>query len=420
MPTLLELQTERKTLIEEGRKYVSKAEAENRNLNADERLAWDKIYNRSEELRSRIEVLEKQQAAEQYTEQPRSVNDLTIVRADTKEQIKIYDNPVLEYRNSEKYETAFRHYIRETKENPMDPEQRRNLQADVNSAGGYTVVPLKVANELIIAKDNLLWIRQLATKIVLDKAQSLGFPNLAADIEDADWTSELQTGTEDTEMAFSRRDLSPNPLAKRIRVSNKLIRISTFDIEGLVRRRMAVKFAVTEEKAFMTGSGVGRPLGIFVASANGIPSSRDVSAGNTTTALTFDGLINAKMSLKAQYRQSSALRWLFNRIAIKNAMLIKDANDHYIWEANIQNEGPDRILNVKVAESEYVPSTFTTGQYVGAIGDFKQYVIVESLEFTIQKLLELYAETNQTGFIGREELDGSPMIPDAFARVKLA
>jgi len=43
-----------------------------------------------------------------------------------------------------------------------------------------------------------------------------------------------------------------------------------------------------------------------------------------------------------------------------------------------------------------------------------------ALNISIQVLTELYAETNQTGFIGRYELDGMPVLEEAFARLKLA
>jgi len=38
----------------------------------------------------------------------------------------------------------------------------------------------------------------------------------------------------------------------------------------------------------------------------------------------------------------------------------------------------------------------------------------------VQVLTELYAETNQTGIIGRMEIDGMPGLSEAFCRVKLA
>jgi HK97 family phage major capsid protein len=81
---------------------------------------------------------------------------------------------------------------------------------------------------------------------------------------------------------------------------------------------------------------------------------------------------------------------------------------------------PDTILEVPYLMSEFAPSTFTTGLYVGIIGDLTWYYIADSLRMEIQRLDELYAATNQVGFIGRLECDGAPVLEEAFARVKLA
>jgi HK97 family phage major capsid protein len=81
---------------------------------------------------------------------------------------------------------------------------------------------------------------------------------------------------------------------------------------------------------------------------------------------------------------------------------------------------PDRILNLPVAMSENAPNTMTTGLYVGMLGDFSHYWIADALDMQVQRLTELYAETNQTGFIGRMESDGMPVLAEAFVRVKLA
>ncbi len=67
--------------------------------------------------------------------------------------------------------------------------------------------------------------------------------------------------------------------------------------------------------------------------------------------------------------------------------------------------------------SEYVPNTFTTGQYVGLLGDMSFYWIADAIELQIQRLVELYAEQNQTGFIGRLESDAMPVLEEAFSRI---
>ena len=182
--------------------------------------------------------------------------------------------------------------------------------------------------------------------------------------------------------------------------------------------RLAYKFGVTEEKAFMTGTGSNQPLGLFTSSADGISSARDVSTGNTTTAIQFDGLIEAKYSVKGGYWANA--KWLFHRDAMKNISKLKDGEGQYLWLPSVREDEPDRLLGQELLTSEFVPNTFTTGLFVGMYADFSKYWIADALSVVVQRLVELYAENNQDGFIGRLEVDGMPVLEEAFARVTLA
>jgi HK97 family phage major capsid protein len=212
--------------------------------------------------------------------------------------------------------------------------------------------------------------------------------------------------------------LNPSPLAKRIKVSQTLLRLATLSAEDIVMQRLGYKFAVSEEKAFLTGTGANQPLGVFTASTYGISTSRDVSTGNSTTAIAADNLFEVKYSLKGQYHSRAA--WMFHRDAVKQIAKLKDGNGQYLWVPSLQAGSPDRLLNMPVYMSEYAPNTFTTGLYVGILGDWSQYYIADTMDMTVQRLVELYAESNQVGFIGRMEVDGMPVLQEAFARVKLA
>ena len=296
--------------------------------------------------------------------------------------------------------------------------ERRDLQADVPQIGGYITAPQEMMGSLLKFVDDLVYIRQKAKKFQLPTAESLGVPTLENDPADADWTAELLTGNRDTTMSFGKRSLTPHPLAKRIKVSRTLLRKAVIGAEQLVNERLAYKFAITEEKAFLTGSGAGQPLGVFTASDNGIPTSQDVSTDNTGTAITADGLINAKYNLKAQYQNSPSCAWGFSRTAVRNIRKLKDGTGQYLWTPGLAGT-PSMILDTPYFQSEYVPSTFTSGLYVGIIGDWSFYWIVDALAMGLQRLDELYAETNQIGFIGRMEMDGMPVLAEAFTRVKL-
>lgn len=303
--------------------------------------------------------------------------------------------------------------------NSLAPAEQRALDATTDASGAYTVPDEQFVAQLLKDVDDMVIIRQLATKFQLTKAASMGIPTLEADPADADWTTELLTGNEDSTMAFGKREFTPSPFAKRIKISKTLINKSALPVEDIVRQRLAYKFAVTEEKAYMTGNGTGKPLGLFVASADGIPSTRDVSSENTSTAITFNGLINAKYSLKSQYLAKAD--WIFHSDALKMLAKIKSVEDgRYVWEQSVQVGQPDRLLGRPFYMSEYAPNTFTASLYVGILGDFSFYWIVDALDMQIQVLYELYAETNQIGYIARKEGDGMPVMPTAFARVKLA
>lgn len=298
--------------------------------------------------------------------------------------------------------------------------ERRDLQADVAAAGGNIVTPQQFNAGVLVAANNSTFIRKLAQKFTLGTASSLGVPGLSADVADADWSTEVAPVGNDTGMQFSKRSLTPTMLTKQIKVSQKLLTAGSPSADIFVSDRLGYKFGITQEKAFMTGTGTAQPLGLFTASANGIDTSRDIATGNTTTAIGADNLINVQMSVKGQYRRSPSAGWIFHRDAVKNIRLLKDSQNRYLFEASLQAGSPDMLLGSPIFESEYAPNTFTTGLYVGLYGDLSYFWICDQLDLTVQRLNEVYVATNQIGFIGRMSVDGQPVLAEAFARVKLA
>jgi HK97 family phage major capsid protein len=316
---------------------------------------------------------------------------------------------------NERATTTFREYLL-----TGQIRDRAALRMDDDSAGGYLVVPEQFIARLIQDLDRRVVIRQFATIIPVSNAESIGVPTLATDIADTVWTTELEVGTEDSSLSFGKRRLTPHPLAKYILVSKDLLRSAALSVESIVRERMAYKFGTVQETGFMTGSGANSPLGLFTASSAGISTSQDVSTGNTTTAVTADGLINAKYALETQWMNSGSLRWIFHRAIVKMIRKLKDGDGQYLWQPGLVADTTDTLLGIPVVQSEYAPSTATTGLYVGLVGDLSYYWIADNMAMDIQRLVELGALTNQDYFIGRMKLDGMPVLEKAFVRVTLA
>ena len=429
---LIEMRQKRATLITNARALLDRAEGEKRDLTQEEQNNWDGMMKEANQLKGTIDREERMM--EQEVDLGQSVTAATRPELDGRngggERIEFRsrsmrnaDQEDPEWRTNPEwrrilrtgassYRAGFRQFLRGL---PISAEMRA-LQADLDTQGGYLMAPIQMVDRIIQAVDDAVFIRRLASVFAVPNADSLGVPTLDSDPADADWTSELATGGEDGSMSFGKRELKPHPLAKRIKLSRKLI-MKVPNAEDLTVTRLGYKFGITQEKGFLTGNGSGQPLGVFTASPNGISTGRDVSSGNTTTSMAGDGLINAKYALKAQYWPRA--QWLFHRDGVAQVAKLKDTTNQYLWQPGLQAGQPDRLLNFPVNMSEYAPNTFTTGLYTGILGDFSNYWIADSMAMEVQRLLELYAENNQIGLIGRLDTDGAPVLEEAFVRVKL-
>lgn len=426
--TLQELMAKRAGIISQARAIVDAADAEKRDLTEEEKTNFDRAFADAEKLREEIERRQKLEQAER--DLSRSVAE-PMQRAmspgmetgsaravELRRQFPMQSEEWIqsEMRREAMFSRVFPAFL-SGDYRMLGPEESRALQQDLQASGGYLVPPMQFVRDMIKAVDNMVFIRQWATKNDVTSAESLGVASLDNDPADPSWVAELNFGSEDSTMSFGRRELHPHPLAKYIKVSKKLVR-TVPSVETLVRDRLAYKFAVTEESAFMTGSGANQPLGVFTASANGISTARDVSTGNETTSIKFDGLYEAKYTLKQQYWPRA--RWVFHRDAVKQIAKLKDGEGRYIWSESQRIGEPDRLLGLPVYMSEYAPNTFTTGLYVGILGDFSYYWIADALTMEIEVLRELYAATNQVAIVARKETDGMPVLAEAFVRVTLA
>jgi len=409
------LRADRAKIVSDQRALLDKAEAEKRAMSADENTNYENMDTEVDRLTREIDREEK--LATREASMRETVDTFKPAPAGGTEA------RTAEYRGHKielsKREGANEKALRMLLTGVSVPEIRA-LQADADIYGGFLVAPTQFVLRLIQAVDNLVFIRNMATVFPVTKSESLGAPSLDNDPADPTWTGEISSASEDSTLSFGKRELTPHPLSKLLKVSEKLLRVSAMDVESLVIERLAYKFAVVEEYAYLLGSGSNQPVGVFTAASAGvgISTGRDVSTGNTATAITFDGLMEALYSLKSQYHPKAT--WIFHRNGIKKARKLKDGDGQYIWNPDVKGGQPDMILGRPYKMSEYVPDTWTASQYVGIIGDFSHYWIADALDMRVQRLNELYAATNQVGFIGRRESDGMPVLEEAFARVKLS
>lgn len=390
-----EMLQKRAALITEARALVDLAETEKRDMTAEEREQYDRIFAEARDLGDKIKREQALREEERVLES---------AKADS-----VKDSP------EERKLKAFRSWLA-----TGDLREYRALANDSDAAGGYLHAAEQFVAQLIKGLDNAVFVRKYATILPLITSDTLGAVVLKDDLSDPTWTTEIAAVDEDTTMDFGHRSLTPNQLSKLIKVSMKLLRTSALPVEALVSDRLGYKFAVAQENNFLNGTGSGQPMGVFTAATagNGITTGRDIVGSNTTTTIKADSIIDTKFSLKAPYRVGA--RWLMHRDAVKMISKLKDGDGQYLWRTGLVVGEPDTLAGLPIDESEYAPNTFTAGEYVGILANWQYYWIAELQGVEIQRLNELYAANSQIGFIGRMYADAMPVLEEAFARVTLA
>lgn len=287
-----------------------------------------------------------------------------------------------------------------------------------NPGGGYTIAPEEFVNELIkeVEKEAILYNR--VRKVPVSGAGSLGIPTEATDASDAGWTNEIPENeiSVDSSWSFGKRELAPTDLTKQIVFTKKLLASSALPIDTLTRQKVSQKLVEAFESGIISGTGSSQPLGVFTASANGINTDRDVET-ETAGKITADDLIEVKMKLRPAYRRKAV--WVMNTAVLKEVMKLKDDEGRYLWLESTRAGEPSTLLGLPVIESEFAPDSVEGGEYALILGDFSYYWFAYWKGIDIQVLVEKYAGKNQIGILGHTLADGQPVLPAAFARLKI-
>lgn len=396
--------------------------------------------------------MDKKQRRAQLVAEMRELNDKALAekRAFTEEEQKLYSEKEKEMRElsaqiaAEEREAMLAGFTSELPTPTAENEQRgapacgeieefrkflmgekrttMSVGSSASPGGGYAIAPQEFVKELIEAVEKETQLYSIVDKIPVSGAGSLGLPYEATDASDASWTAEIPDSeiTADSAWAFGKRELKPNDLTKLVLISKKLIAASALPIEELAKRKLAQKLIAAFEAGILTGDGDGKPLGVFVASNNGVPTGRDVTSTPTdaTHVISSDDLIAMKMKLRPGYRKNA--QWVMNTAFVQQVMLLKDKNDQYLWRPGLRDGDPDKLLGIPVIESEYAPTTMTANSYIAVLGDFKKYYKFAYWKgIEIQVLVEKYAGKNQIGYLAHTLADGMPTLGEAFARLKV-
>lgn len=416
---ILKKKEERAKLVSQAREILDLAEKENRALTSEEEVRQDALFNDADKLTSEIDRLERMEKVEiEARAKSQAVAETAAIESRGESTI----TPELRAGAQRVFKRFLADGPRGLSQEDVDVMKRYNIavenrtMAAFNAGQSEMLTPQEFSTKLIEDVTKKVAVRRLAQSITLTTLAGFHAPTLAEDTEESDATGELTAPSSASDIEFGSRELRPHQFTKKILLPIALLQSSPFDIEGLAVKQLGSKRARKEESMFCNGSGTGEALGLFTASNFGIPTSRDTVCGDSSD-FTWDGMIDVIAALREEYQVGA--KFLLARNAWARLRKLKDGEGRYVWQPSVLSGQPNTILDYPYEFSDYVPSTYTTGKYVGIFGNFDWYWIVDFAFNYLQRLDELYAETNQVALINRFWTDGAPVQPAAFVRMKL-
>ncbi len=402
MNKILNLREKRNTLWEQTKNFLEDHRGENGLVDAASTEQYNKMTADVMALSDEIKRLEDQLEIDAQL----SAATSTPVQMAPSAQKKDMGKPTA----TAEYNKAFWANMR----GDVSLEVRNALSIGTDANGGYTV-PDEFHRQLVKSLEENNVFRGLA-KVITTNSGTRTIP-IAADNGRASWVEEGNAIAE-SDMTFSVQTLSAYKLACLVKVSNELLNDSAFDIGAHIAERFGVRFGNAEEDAFINGRGVSADPTTTPSEPTGILTT--LSTPSLTTAdsgtITFDDVYKLYYALKSPYRKKA--KFLCNETALLKLMLLKDGNGQYIWKPGIEIGKPDTVLGHEIVTSTYMPSlegntTNDAGKKVLLFGDFSYYWIADRTNRTMKRLNELYAVTDQVGFIGTQRVDGKLILPEA-------
>ena len=391
MNQILTMREKRANLWDAAKKYRDAHIGEDGTMSAEDAATYDRMVEDVDRMKTEVERLERQQAIDAELNQP-------IAKPLTGKPLQ----PGMDEktgRATDSYRNAFWKAMRNK---TVRPEVYNALEVGTDSEGGY-LVPDEYEHTLIEALEEKNIFRRLAHVI----HTSSGERKIPVSVSKgtAAWIDE-EAAYPESDDSFGQVSISAFKLATMIKISEELLNDSVFNMPAYISKEFARRIGAAEEEAFFTGNGTGKPLGILAATGG---AQTGLTAASST-AVTFDEIIDLYYSLRAPYRQDAV--FIMNDATIKALRKLKNGSGDYIWQPSVTLGAPERVLNRPVYTSQYMPM-LAAGAKTILFGDLSYYWVADREGRQFKRLNELYAATGQVGFLASERVDGKLILGEA-------
>ena len=345
----------------------------------------DALISREEELRSMDEKFVKEQEAAEAEKRAQKDGEKTLSV-------------------DERRGLAFNAFLRNGLTN-LTPEERQALNemraqgVGVNDHGGYTV-PKEMQARIVEQMKAYGGIASVAQILTTSDGRTIEWITADGTTEEGELIGENTAATE-ADTSFGIANLGAKKLSSKIiRVSNELLQDSAINIESYLADRIAQRIGRAEAKYLIQGTGAGTPAQ---------PKGLAASVTGTTAAKVagkVDWLdINALLhSVDPAYRNVGNSRLAFNDNTFKVLKEMVDAQNRPLWLPDVAGVAPSTILGKQYVIDQGIADIAKDAKFL-YFGDFNRFVVRRVAYMTLKRLVERYAEFDQTAFLAFHRFD---------------
>lgn len=294
----------------------------------------------------------------------------------------------------------------------------KGMMTSDDSAGGYLVLPTFAAD---------------INRVMLEAAPFLGLPRVVEITGDsyvepvdhssleASWVAEVGTRAETSTPSLGLANIPLHELYALPKLSQKLIDTAAYDVVGWLTSKVGEQFGKSEESAFLSGNGVGRPKGILSYPTEATADStrawgvlEHIMSGATAT-ITADALVQMRRKMKSQYLANAC--WVMTRETASQIERLKDGQGQYLWQTGLTAGAPDTLLGFRVVLSEYMPDVDAGTYPIMLINGQNAYTKIRNKG--IKVLADPYSEKGQVLLYTTERVGGQVTNFEAIKLLKI-
>ncbi|WP_110685082.1 phage major capsid protein [Salinicola aestuarinus] len=299
-----------------------------------------------------------------------------------------------EQRQAQAFDSFLRHGLQD-----MSTEERQLLKemraqgTTPNEKGGYTVPTTFLARVQETMQD-FGGIASVAQILTTESGNPIEWPTSDGTGDMGELLGEnQQTGEEDVE--FGMNSLGAHKLSSKvIRVSNELLQDSGIDMERYLGGRIGNRLARAEAHYLVKGTGTGTPQQPKGLEAS-VTKTVNTAAAAKVTWQEINSLIHA---VDPAYRRTAGYRLAFNDNTLKAIEEFVDANGRPLWLPGVIGTAPATFLNREYVIDSGIADIGAGNKFMFG-GDFKQLVLRRVRYMILRRLIERYADFDQTGFL---------------------